>query len=74
MKGPNIESDNYLLKITRNQKLPKTYIKKNRDCTGMWNKSNLKNPIKCAEYRKTFLHQTVKTNKTARSRTRKGAD
>jgi len=31
MKGPNIDSDHYLLKITLNQKLPKIYIKKNRD-------------------------------------------
>jgi len=44
-----------LLKITLNQKLTKVYIKKNRDWTGMWNKSNLKNLIKCLEY-KTALH------------------
>jgi hypothetical protein len=34
MRGPNIDSDHYLLKIIVNQKLPKIYYKKNRDCTG----------------------------------------
>jgi hypothetical protein len=49
MRGPNIDSDHYLRKIILNQKLPKIYIKKNRDWMGMWNKSNLKHPIKCLE-------------------------
>jgi len=35
MRGPNIDSDHYLLKITVNPKLSKIYLKKNRDCTGM---------------------------------------
>ena len=51
MRGPNIDSDHYLLKRTLNQELPKVYIKKNRDWTGMWNKLNFKNPIKCLEHR-----------------------
>ena len=54
MRGPNIDSDYYFLKITLNQKLPKIYIKKNRDWTGTCNKSNLKNPIKLLEYRKAL--------------------
>ena len=60
MRGPNIDSDHYLLKITLNQKLPKIYIKKNRDCTGMWNKSNLKNLIKCLEYRRALYTKLSK--------------
>jgi len=51
MRGLHIHSDHYLLNIILNQKLPKIYIKKNRHWTGMWNKSNLKNPIKCLKYR-----------------------
>ena len=54
MRGPNIDSDHYLLKIIVNQKLPKIYLKKNRDCTGMGDKSNLKNPIKLQEYRRAL--------------------
>jgi len=34
MRGPNIDSDHYLLKITLRQKLPKVYIKKNRGWRG----------------------------------------
>jgi hypothetical protein len=71
IRGPNIDSDHYLLKIIVNQKLPKTYLKKNRDRTGMWDKSNLKNPIKLQEYRR---HKTVVANTTSRSGTRMGAD
>ena len=44
MRGPNIDTDHYLLKIIVNQKLPKIYLKRNRDHTGMWDKSILKNP------------------------------
>jgi len=51
MRRLNIDSDHYLVKITLNQKLPKIYIKKNTAWTGMWNKSKLKNLIKCLEYR-----------------------
>jgi hypothetical protein len=32
MRGPNIDSFHYLLKIIVNQELPKIYYKKNRDC------------------------------------------
>jgi hypothetical protein len=54
MRGPNIDSDHCLLKITVNQKLPKIYFKGNRNCTGMRDKSNLKNPIKLQEYRRAL--------------------
>jgi len=60
MRGLNIDSDHCLLKITLNQKLPKVYIKKNRDWTGIWNKSNLKNPIKCLEYRRALYTKLSK--------------
>ena len=49
MRGPNTDSDHYLLKIIVNQKLPKIYLKKNRDCIGKWDKSNLKKTIKLQE-------------------------
>jgi len=58
MRGPNIDSYHYLLKITLNQNLPKIYNKKNKDWTGTWDKLNLKTPIKLLEYRKA-LHSTL---------------
>ena len=51
MRGPNIDSDHHLLKITVNQKLPKIYLKESRDRTGRWDKTNLKNLIILQEYR-----------------------
>jgi len=60
MRGPIIDSDHYLLKITVNQKLPKIYYKKNRDFTGRWNESNLKNPIKLQEYRRALYTKLSK--------------
>jgi hypothetical protein len=48
LRGPNIESDHYLLKII-SQPLPKIYIKKNRVQIDLWNKSHLKNPTKLLE-------------------------
>jgi len=60
MRGPNIDSDHYLLKIIVNQKLPKIYLKRNRDRTGMWEKSNLKNPIKLQEYRRVLYTKLSK--------------
>jgi hypothetical protein len=71
MRGPNTDSHHYLLKIIVNQKLPKIYLKKNRDCTRIWNKANLKNPIKLQEYRRT-LHKTAEAN-TSRCGARMGA-
>jgi hypothetical protein len=53
MRGPNIDSDHYLLKII-------VYLKKNRDCIGMWDKSNLKNPIKLREYRRALHTKLLK--------------
>ena len=53
-RGPNIDSDHYLLKIIVNQKLPKIYYKKNRDFTERWDESNLKNPIILQGYRRAL--------------------
>jgi hypothetical protein len=60
MRGPNIDSDHYLLKTIVNQKLPKVYYKKNRDFTGRWDESNLKNPIKLQEYRRALYTKLSK--------------
>ena len=60
MRGPNIDSDHYLLKITVNQKLPKIYLKKSRDRTGMWNKTNLKNSIKLQVHRRALYTKLSK--------------
>jgi hypothetical protein len=54
LRGSNIDSDHYLLKIIVNQKLPNIYYKENRDCTGRWDKSNLKNLIKLQECRRAL--------------------
>jgi hypothetical protein len=54
MRGPNIDSDHYLLNLIVSQSLPKVYIKKNRVQTDAWNKSNLKNPTKLLEFRKAL--------------------
>jgi hypothetical protein len=50
LRGPNIDSDHYLLKITLSQTLPKIYTTKNRVQIDSWNKSNLNNPTKLLEY------------------------
>ena len=60
MRGPNIDSDHYLLKIMVHQKLPKIYLNKNRDHTGMWDKSKLKKPIKLQEYRSVLYTKLLK--------------
>ena len=60
MTGPNIDSDHYLLKIIVNQKLPKIYYKKNRDLTGRWDESNLKNLIKLQECRRALYTKLSK--------------
>jgi len=60
MRGPNIDSDHYLLKKMVNQKLPKIYLNKNRDHTGMWDKSKLKNPINLQEYRSVLYTKLLK--------------
>jgi hypothetical protein len=41
MRRPNIDSDQYLLKIIVNQKLPKIYYIKNTAFIGRWDESNL---------------------------------
>jgi len=60
MRGLNIDSDHYLLYIIVNQKLPKIYLKKYRDCIGRWDRSNLKNPIKLQEYRRALYTKLSK--------------
>ena len=55
MRGPNTDSDHFLLTLIVTQNLPKMYLKKNRAQTGTWDKTNLKNPFKLQEYR-TALH------------------
>jgi hypothetical protein len=57
MRGPNIDSDHFLVKTIFNQKLPAvcnirpTLIKK-------WNKLNLQDPVKLKKYRK-ILHEKL---------------
>ena len=50
MRGPNIDSDHYLVKFVINQKLPRIYYKK-YDKTKKWNNSNLKNLHTLKQYR-----------------------
>jgi hypothetical protein len=68
MRGPNIDSDHYLLKIIISQNLPKIYTKKNKGQTELWNKSNLKNPTKRLEYRRA-LHAKLKNPFNMENRT-----
>ena len=60
MRGPNVDSDHYLLKKMVNQKLPNIYLKRNRDRTGMWDKSILKNRKKLQEYRRVLYTKLLK--------------
>ncbi|PSN45867.1 hypothetical protein C0J52_19674 [Blattella germanica] len=50
MRGPNVDSDHYLVKFVINQKLPRIYYKKH-DKTKKWNNSNLKNLHTLKQYR-----------------------
>ena len=54
MRGPNIDSDHFHLKIIVNQNPPKIYLKKNRAQIRTWDKSSLKNPFKLQEYRRSL--------------------
>jgi acyl-homoserine lactone acylase PvdQ len=54
LRGPNTDSDHYLLEIIMSQTLLKIYTKKNSVQTELWNKSNLKNPTKPLEYRRAL--------------------
>jgi hypothetical protein len=74
LRGPNIETDHYLLKIIISQTLPKIYTKKNRVQTDLWNKSNLKNPTKLLEYRRGPIYKTGESNPVSGCRTRMGSD
>ena len=50
MRGPNIDSDHFLVKAVIKQKLSVIYKKKLKPAV-KWNKINLQNPSKCKEYR-----------------------
>ena len=58
LRGPNIDSDHFLLKTTLKQKLPKLYKKKPTPSIKC-NKTNMQNPIKLRQYR-TSLHNKLK--------------
>ena len=57
LRGPNIDSDHYLLKTTLKQKLPNIYMKKPNQIT-KWNKTNIQDPSKLRQYR-TSLHNKL---------------
>ena len=54
MRGPNIDSDHFLVKVIMSQKLPAIYKKKTVQTT-KWNKINLQNTTKIKEYRETLV-------------------
>ena len=58
LRGPNIDSDHFLLKTTLKQKLPNIYKKKPILLT-KWNKTNTQDPSKLRQYR-TSLHNKLK--------------
>jgi len=66
LRGPNIDSDHYLLKITLSQTLPKIYTMKKRVQIDSWNKSNLNNPTKLLEYRRA-LYTKLKNQTQSRN-------
>jgi hypothetical protein len=57
MRGPNIDSDHFLVKTIFNQKLPAVY-KIKPTLINMWNKLNLHDPTKLKQYRK-ILHEKL---------------
>ena len=59
MRGPNIDSDHFLVKTVINQKLPRVYCKKNPTRISKWNKQNLQKPSNLVDY-KTLLYQKLK--------------
>jgi hypothetical protein len=50
LRGPNIDSDNFLLKATLKQKLSNTYKRKSAPTT-KWNKTNMQTAIKPTHHR-----------------------
>ena len=74
MRGTNVDSDHYLLKIMVNQKIPNIYLKRNRDRTGMRDKSILTNPKKLQEYRRVLYTKLLKQTQHQEGVTRMEAD
>jgi hypothetical protein len=57
IRGPNIDSDHFLVKVIIKQKLSVIYNKKLKQVL-KWNKINLQNPSKLTEYR-SLLHNKL---------------
>jgi exonuclease III len=57
LRGPNIDSDHFLVKTTLKQRLPNIYKRKPTPTT-KWNKTNLQSPTKLRQYR-TLLHNKL---------------
>jgi hypothetical protein len=58
LRGPNIDSDHFLLKVIIKQELLKIYKEKTIQMN-KWNKANVQNPTKHRQYR-TSLHNKLK--------------
>jgi len=58
MRGPNIDSDHFLVKAVIKQKLS-VICKKKLKPTLKWNKINLQNPSKLEEYRSLLCNKLV---------------
>jgi hypothetical protein len=57
LRGPNIDTDHFLLKTTLKKKLPNIY-KRKPTTTTKWNKTNLQSPNKLRQYR-MLLHNKL---------------
>ena len=63
MRGPNIDSNHYMVKVLINQKLPTIFRQKRNTQVKRWNRLNLQNPFKMRQYR-SMLHNNLKEMKT----------